>query len=492
VAGASLGGAAWAVQVRGQIVTATMHRIVTKIGDLPSHGCLPVWAFLRYSIEVRRSVIWRGLRVRAGIFAFCLLLSGPAAEAEDWAVHGQTTFVEQFHPVFRAPYSGPSSMFGGAQGRETLDATLYLGVRPWDGGEAWADMEMDQGFGLSNTLGAAAFPSAEAYKVGKSAPYGRLQRLFFRQSFNLGGDEQTLEAQANQLGGTRTSDNLILTAGKFSVTDIFDTNSYAHDARGDFLNWAIVDAGAFDYAADAWGYSYGLAAEWSFDAWTLRGGLFDLSRVPNTTELETGFSQFELVAELERRIALWGHDGKIKLLGFVNRGNMGSYNDAVALSLLTHMPADASLVRRYRSRPGMALNVEQGLTGDLGFFLRASINDGSQETYEFTDINQSLSTGLSLKGAAWDRGDDTVGLAFEISAVSKSARAYLAAGGLGLLIGDGRLTRSADETVVEAYYDAQLIKGINAALDYQFIANPAYNAERGPISVLGFRLHGEF
>ena len=435
-----------------------------------------------------------GRCVRFGIGLFCLLLCGPAAAAvsEDWAVHGQITFVEQFHPAFRAPYSGPSSMFGGAQGRETLDATLYLGVRPWEGGEAWADIEMDQGFGLSNTLGAAAFPSAEAYKVGKDAPYGRLQRLFFRQTFDLGGDEQTRESEANQLGGRHTANNLILTGGKFSVTDIFDTNAYAHDARGDFLNWGIVDAGAFDYAADAWGYSYGLAAEWNFDAWSLRAGLFDLSRVPNTTQLESDFSQFELVAEIERRIALFGPDGKVKLLGFLNRGRMGSYNDAVALAALNHLPADAALVRRYRSRPGISLNVEQGLTNDLGFFLRASLNDGSQETYEFTDIHQSISTGLSLKGAAWDRKNDTLGLAFETSAISRSAQAYLAAGGLGLLIGDGRLVRAGDEAVMETYYDAQICKGIDAALDYQLIVNPGYNADRGPISVLGFRLHGAF
>ncbi len=432
--------------------------------------------------------------MRIAIGLSCLLLCGPAsaAEPEAWAVHGQATFVEQFHPAFRAPYSGPSSMFGGAQGRETLDATLYLGARPWDGGEAWADIEMDQGFGLSNTLGAAAFPSAEAYKVGKDAPYGRLQRLFFRQTFDMGGDEQAVEGEANQLGGHRTANNVILTGGKFSVTDIFDTNSYAHDARSDFLNWGIVDAGGFDYAADAWGYSYGVAAEWNVEEWSLRGGMFDLSRVPNTTQLESDFSQFELVGEIERRIALFGQDGKIKLLGFINRGRMGSYNDAVALAALTHTPADASLVRRYRSRPGMSLNVEQGLGGDLGFFLRASLNDGSQETYEFTDMHRSIATGLSLKGAAWDRKDDTIGLAFETSAISTSAQAYLAAGGLGLLIGDGRLTRYRDEAVMETYYDARLVAGVHAALDYQLIANPAYNAARGPISVLGLRLHGAF
>jgi high affinity Mn2+ porin len=353
-------------------------------------------------------------------------------------------------------------------------------------------MEVDQGFGLSNTLGAAAFPSAEAYKVGKSAPYGRLQRLFFRQTFDLGGESKAVEGEANILGGAHTADSLVLTGGKISVGDIFDTNSYAHDPRGDFLNWANVDAGAFDYAADAWGYTYGIAAEWNTGNWSLRSAIFDLGRVPNGTELERDFHQFEVVAEAERRYSLGDHGGKVKLLGFVNRGNMGSYKDAVALANATGQPADTSLVRHYRSRPGGSVNVEQGLTDDLGFFLRASMNDGSQEIYEFTDMHQSLSTGLSLKGASWDRKDDTVGLAFETSAISKAAQSYLAAGGLGLLIGDGRLTHYADEAVVEAYYDMQVIKGVNTALDYQFVANPAYNADRGPISVLGLRLHGEF
>ncbi len=413
-----------------------------------------------------------------------------ADEAESWALHGQATFVDQYHPAFHSAYRGPNSLDPGSRGDETIDMTLFAGARLWSGGEAWANVEMDQGFGLSGTFGVAAFPSAEAYKVGSAEPYGRLHRLFFRQSFDLGGEEQAVEGEANQLAGSRTGDNLILTLGKFSVTDIFDNNSYAHDPRGDFLNWAVVDAGAFDYAADAWAYTYGGAAEWSFDAWTLRGGLFDMSRLPNSTELETGFGQFELVSELERRITLFGQGGKIKLLGFVNRGRMGAYKDALALA--TGGPPDTSLVRHYRSRPGGSLNVEQGLTDDLGFFLRASMEDGSKESYEFTDINQSLSTGLSLKGTSWARKDDTVGLALEIGGISKSAQAYLAAGGLGVLIGDGRLTHYGNETVLETYYDAQLIKGINVALDYQLIVNPGYNEDRGPVSVLGFRLHGEF
>lgn len=431
--------------------------------------------------------------------AFLVFVTGLPALAEDnvlvpesWALHGQATFTDQYHPAFRSPYRGANSLDPGSRGNETFDATLFAGVSPWRGGEAWANVEVDQGFGLSNTVGAAAFPSAEAYKVGKAEPYGRLQRLFFRQTFDLGGDAQSVEGAANQLGGAHTADNLVLTFGKFSVTDIFDTNSYAHDPRADFLNWAVVDAGAFDYAADAWAYTYGGAAEWSFGAWTLRGGLFDLSRLPNSTELETGFGQFELVSEVERRVSLFGHDGKIKLLGFVNRGRMGSYRDAVALAQATGTLPDTALVRKYDSRAGGSVNIEQGLSDDLGFFLRASANDGGKESYEFTDMNQSLSTGLSLKGTSWARKDDTAGLAFEIAGVSNSARAYFNAGGIGILIGDGRLPHYGSETVLEGYYDAQLVKGIHAALDYQFIANPAYNSDRGPLSVFGVRLHGEF
>jgi high affinity Mn2+ porin len=429
--------------------------------------------------------------------AASFLLAAPAfaddaPTPETWAIHGQATFVDQYHPAFRSPYSGPNSLDHGSRGDETIDATLFAGVSPWEGGEAWANVEMDQGFGLSGTFGVAAFPSAEAYKVGAADPYGRLHRLFFRQTFDLGGDEQTVEGQANQLAGSHTSDNLVITLGKFSVTDIFDNNTYAHDPKGDFLNWAVVDAGAFDYAADAWAYTYGGAAEWSVGNWTLRGGLFDMSRLPNSTELETDFSQYELVSELERRVTLFGHDGKIKLLGFVNNANMGSFTDALALARATGTTPDVARVRRYRARPGGSLNVEQGLTDDLGFFLRASENDGSKESFEFTDINESLSAGLSLKGTQWSRKDDMVGAAFVVDGISKDFQAYLAAGGLGVLVGDGQLPHYSSEVALETYYDAQLIKGINVALDYQFIANPGYNADRGPVSVLGFRLHGEF
>ena len=439
------------------------------------------------------------MRLRLGILFLCLLVpgaafaaDGEAPSAEEWAIHGQATGIEQYHPAFRSAYRGPNSLDPGSRGNETVNLTAYAGARVWDGGEAWADLEMDQGFGLSNTLGVAAFTNREGSKVGKAVPYLRLHRLFFRQSFDLGGEAGVLESQANQLAGSRTADNVIVTLGKFAPGDVFDTNDYAHDPMHDFLNWAVIDAGPWDYAADAWGYSYGGAVEWSFSDWTLRGGLFDLSRIPNGTELTRGFGQYQLDGEVERRVTLFGRAGKIKLLGFASRGRIGDYTDAVNLAAATRRPADISLVRLGAWKTGMSLNLQQALSDDLGFFLRATLNDGSKEGEEFTDMANSILAGLSWNGQSWGRSDDTIGLAIESGGMSDAGRRFFAAGGLGILIGDGRLDHYDRENVIETYYAAKLCDGITGTLDYQFIANPAYNADRGPVSVFGVRLHGEF
>jgi high affinity Mn2+ porin len=431
--------------------------------------------------------------VRVGLIAVLAMLSVPVwAADEDWAIHGQGTVIEQYHPAFPSAYRGANSLDPVSSGRETVNFTAYAGARPWDGGEAWADLEMDQGFGLSNTLGVAAFTNGEGSKVGKAVPYLRLHRLFFRQTFDMGGESEDVPGAANQLASSRTRDNVIVTLGKFSPTDIFDNNGLAHDPMHDFLNWAMIDAGPWDYAADAWGYSYGGAVEWNTGLWSFRAGLFNLSRLPNGTELTRGFGQYQLDGEVERRYSLLGQDGKIKLLAFASRGRLGDYSDAVALATATHQTADISLVRKASWKSGMSLNLEQGLTADLSLFGRATIDDPSKEGEEFTDMANSLSLGLSLKGARWRREGDTVGLAFETGGVGKPAQRFFALGGLGILIGDGRLDHYDRENVVEAYYAASVIKGVQATLDYQFIANPAYNTDRGPVSVLGVRLHAEF
>jgi high affinity Mn2+ porin len=420
-----------------------------------------------------------------------------AARADDvagppWAIHGQATFVWQYHPAFRAAYSGPNSLDADAQSKETFDATVYLGVRPWTGAEIWINPEVDQGFGLSNTLGLAGFASGEAYKVGKASPYFRLQRAFFRQTFELGGESEAIEAAANQFGGRRATDTVVVTIGKFAVTDVFDTNAHSHDPRTDFFNWALIDSGAYDYAADAWGYSYGIAAEWTQSWWTLRLGAFDLPKVPNGSELETGFQQFGIVGEVEERHSWAGRPGKLKLLGFVNRGRMAAYDEAVAYGRAIGGPADAAAVRRTRSRPGGVLNLEQQLTDSLGLFVRLSKNDGRKEAFAFTEINASAAGGLSLAGTAWNRPGDTVGLGVAVNGLSASAQRYFAAGGLGILIGDGRLDRAGAETILESYYKASLVAGVALSLDYQWIRHPAYNRDRGPVSIFGVRVHGAF
>jgi high affinity Mn2+ porin len=414
----------------------------------------------------------------------------PALETDNFAVHGQTTFLEQYDPPFHAPFAGQNSLDPN-QGRETWDATAYLGWRLWSGAEAWVNPEIDQGFGLSSTVGVAGFPSGEAYKVGAAVPYLRLQRAFIRQTIDLGGDSEKVEAAANQFSGSQTSDRLVITVGKFAAVDIFDTNKYAHDPRNDFMNWTIADTGTFDYAADAWAYTYGAAVEWYKDQWTFRGGWFDLSIAPNTTNLDPSFGQFQWDGEIERRYVLWGQPGKIAVTGFLTRGRMGSFEDAIQLAALTGGPADIAAVRQYRSRGGVSLNLEQQVTEELGLFARAGWADGNIEPYEFTDVDRTVAAGLSLAGKQWGRPDDTVGVAGVVNGITKVHEEFLNDGGLGILVGDGMLPHPGPEQILEAYYELP-VSFFKLTLDYQFIINPGYNEDRGPASVIGARMHAQF
>ena len=416
-----------------------------------------------------------------------------AAAAEDWAIHGQTTFVAQYHPRFPALFSGPNSLTPKNQARETYDLTLYAGARPWNGAEIWVNPELDQGFGLSTTLGVAGFISGEAYKVGHADVYPRIPRVLFRQTINLGADSQSLDAGLNQLAGSQTANRIVLTIGKFAVPDIFDTNRYAHDPRSDFLNWSVIEAGSFDYAADAWGYTYGAAAEWYQDWWTIRSGLFNLSETPNSKALDTRvFDQYQLDEEVEERHELFGQPGKIKLLGFLSHGRMGAYNQATEIALETGSPADIAEVRKSHNRAGVSLNLEQQITEDLGAFARAGWTQGRYEAFDFTDINQTVSLGASVSGRLWDRPDDSFGLALARNNASNAARRFFAAGGLGILVGDGRLSRSGAELIAETYYSIAVFGSAKVSIDYQYVNNPAYNRDRGPVSVFGVRVHAEF
>ncbi len=412
--------------------------------------------------------------------------------------HGQTTFSWQGYPAFRSPYQGPNSLPGGGEGREGADATLAAGIRLWQGAELWIDPEIDQGFGLASTHGAAGFPSAEAYKQGLSYPYARVQRAFVRQTIDLGGDTQKVNADFNQFANSQTANRMTLTLGRFAITDIFDSNAYANNPKKDFLNWSIVNAGTFDYAGDGWGYTYGAAAEWYQGNWTVRGGIFDLSATPaggispHGGDLDPTFKQFELVGEIERRYTLWDQPGAIKVTGFLSRGRAGDFAAAIALSQATGMPANINAVRSYTSRPGVSVNWQQQVTDSVGVFARAGWADGNVEPWDFTDIDRTVSGGVSLNGKPWGRPGDTIGIAGVVNGISKVHQQFFNDGGLGILIGDGMLPHPAPEAIIEAYYSYTLTGSVRVTADYQFINNPAYNTDRGPASVFSARVHAEF
>ncbi len=425
-----------------------------------------------------RAATCGALRV-CGLLVGCVLLSPPLSraaevmsaepaerETDDWAVHGQLTFTEQEASNFAAPYRGPNSLTPG-RGKETTDATLYVGRRLWRDGELWINPEIDQGFGLDNTLGVAGFPSGEAYKVGENQPYLRLQRLFVRSTVNLNGATSDVEAAANQFAGTRSENRWVFTLGKTSVGDMFDANQYAHDPRNDFLNWSVIDGGAFDYAADAWGYSIGAVAEWYHGSWAMRSGIYDLSNVPNSVHLQAGLHQVQWLVEAEHRYAVAGLAGKAVITGFESRGRMALLDDALTHAELTGGPIDLPAVRRYRSRTGASANIEQSLTGDIGAFARLSSAGGNVEAYEFTDIDRSVAAGISMKGVRWRRAQDTFAIAAVENVISTTRQRYLAAGGLGILIGDGQLPHPAPERLVETYYSLFWCSSVQVTLAYQ-------------------------
>jgi high affinity Mn2+ porin len=422
-----------------------------------------------------------------------LTTASRAAEdtAQEFAAHVQFTYTEQETSGFNAPYSGPNSLSPN-RGAETIDATLFLGARIWPGAELWVSPEIDQGFGLDDTLGAAAFPSGEAYKIGKNHPYLRLQRLFVRQTVDLGEQRDEVAPSQLQLGGTASADRLVITVGKFGVPDVFDDNAYAHDPRNDFLNWAAIDAGTFDYAADSWGYTVGAAFEWYHGPLALRFGVFDLSDIPNSPDLEPAFHEFQLVAEIEKDFAVGGRAGKIRVTGFDSRGRMGLLDQAVALAASTDTAVDIAAVRRYRSRLGASLGLEQEILEGVGVFARTGKDAGNVEPYEFTDIDRTISAGLSVTGARWRRADDAIGLAGILDGISAERERYLNAGGLGILVGDGKLPRAGPEKVLETYYSFALLRYAHITFDYQFIADPAYNRDRGPVSVFAVRVHAQY
>ena len=436
------------------------------------------------------------------------LTEGPQSQPEgvtkeDWSIHAQNTDIVQGDPGFPAKYSGPASLKNGSQGQETVTVDLMLGVRLWSGGEFHVDGLMWQGYGLSQTHGVEGFPNGDAYKAGTQIPNYNAARLFIRQTIGLGGEQEEVPDDPLKLAGKQAISRLTFTVGRFSPLDICDNNTYAHDPHTQFMNWAMMGNLTWDYGQDTIGYTTGLAVELNQPEWSLRYGFFQMPADKNGFSAEDRFlmwpskgadgpllRSWAMMVEFERRYSVNSHPGAIRFMAWLNEANMASYEAATAILRAEGPGADISAARSYRYKYGFGLNWEQEVAKNVGLFSRQGWNDGHEEAWTFTDANWSASLGVSVKGEAWLRPGDSFGFAGIVSGASSSNQKFLAAGGLDMLDGDGSLNYGW-EKILETYYDFQICKNVHVALDCQFIANPAFNRDRGPLFVFGARLHWE-
>ena len=407
--------------------------------------------------------------------------------AQSWNFHVLNTDIVQGYPAYSAKYSGPNSLPPGGEIRETLDLDLFAGVRLWPGAEAHIDCLTWQGFGIGNTIGAEGFPNGEAFKLGTALPNVNLARLFLRQTIPLGpGEDESVESDALTLAGKLPVSRLTLTLGKMSAKDIFDNNTYANDPATQFMNWGLMANEAWDYPGDVLGFTTGFAAELNQPAWALRYGFFQMPRVSNGAAWDHHYLEaWAMAAEFERRFSLGAHPGAVRLLAFLNRAHMGSYGEAAAENV------NIVSTRAYRSKYGFGLNFEQEIVKNIGFFSRLGWSDGHNEAWVFSDVDRTATAGFSLKGGFWSRPADTVGIAGVVDGASTVHQRFLAGGGTGILAGDGALSYGWEKDL-EAYYDIAFCAHVHGSVDYQLITDPAFNRDRGPISVFGARLHAEF
>jgi len=440
---------------------------------------------------VRRNGIQWSILV-AGILALAQV--GYAQDVpEETSAKFQATYVWQRKSPFDAPYTGPRSLSPDREKSYSLTATAALGIRTWRGGEVYFDPEVTQGVPLSGLTGLGGFTNGEIARTSGPSPTFYRARLFARQTWVFGGGSEKAESDANQLAGSVDRRRLVSTVGNLSVLDIFDHNSFSHDPRTQFLNWSLMAHGAYDFAADARGYSWGFALEFLYDDWRLRAGRFIQPKEPNQLALDPSIvKHYGDQIEIERAHALAGRPGKLRFLVFRNVARMARYQDALDLAAQTGGAPDINAVRTVeRVKRGFGFNFEQEISPSVGLFGRASRADGQTETYAFTEIDQSLSGGVSLKGGTFGRPQDTLGIAFVRNSLSAEHRDYLAAGGLGFFLGDGAL-RYRPESILEAYYSLNVAKDTSFSADFQRISNPGYNADRGPATVISARLHYGF
>lgn len=410
----------------------------------------------------------------------------------------QATLIDQQLFKFHSPYAGPLSLRSRTENEKSDTYTLYLGVRLTKGLEFFINPEMARGNGISQALGLAGFTNGDVIRnptLGQDPYFGR---YLLRGTIPIGKEEEEIQPGENQIAGTkRPVHRVVVTAGKFGTNDIFDTNAYANSTRTQFMNWSLINNGAFDYAADTRGYSQGLAVEWVNPKWALRVGSFQMPTEANGISLSDDLIHSrgdQAEVELHPRLLPKKNPLVLRLLGYRNFARMGDYRQAVSQAQQAGTIPDITATRRRGNvKYGLGVNFEQPLAddGNTGVFGRYGWNDGRTESFAYTEVDRTLSFGGQLSGKRWNRADDRLALALVQNDLSSPHKDYLAAGGQGFLLGDGRLNYG-PEQILETYYSFQVAKPLALALDYQFINHPGYNQDRGPVSVLSLRAHLEF
>ena len=459
-----------------------------------------LWLVLDVAVRVVRAPDPRCLVLAVG----CWLVAGLAAPAGafelpespmPYLLAGQATAIWQYKPAFHSPYQGTNSLRGGTEDALSHSYSLYLGLRalPWV--ELYFCPEMVRGSGLSNALGLAGFTNGEVIRNPSLGGEPYIARAFARLTIPL--SDETVELQPSQLeiGGTVPARRLEFVGGVLATNDLFDTNRYANSARTQFMNWALITNPAFDFAADTRGYSRGIAGTWYGDGTSVMAGIFQMPTVANGIELDSDVIHANgMQLEVDQDVTLLeGRPLVLRALFYRNLARMGSYSKSLHLAREQgDTPVIAATAKRGRQKYGFVINVEQPLAddGNTGLFARLGWNDGANESFAFTEAERNVSVGAQIAGASWHRPDDRVGIAFDAEELGNLHAAYLGAGGLGFILGDGRLTRR-PEIVTETYYLLQLLDWLAITVDYQFIDNPGYNRDRGPVSVVSLRGHIE-
>ncbi len=414
--------------------------------------------------------------------------------SQRWNIHFQNTEILQYHPAFHADYSGKNSLSPNIETTLSSTSTLFFGIQLWKNGIFYFDPELSAGKGFSETLGVAGFPNGEVYRVSDPKPHYTNARFYLRQIFALSKTYIHVDEDENQLATMQPENYFAITAGKFSIMDYFDNNPFSHDPRTQFYNWALMGNGAWDYPADTKGYDYGTVLEWVNPKWEARFSSVMVPTEPNGLKFDTDIKHANSEAlEFERTFSINDRQAIIHILGFFTKAKMGSYKNAINWGIAQNKVPDIDSVHQIgNTKYGFGLSLAQQLSTNAGMFFRASWNDGHNETWIFTEIDRSLSCGFNLKGSSWLRKEDEIGVALIVNGLSEWHKNYLAAGGYGFIIGDGKLNYGF-EKIAEIYYSYQ-IKFLALAIspDYQFIINPAYNKDRGPVNVFGLRAHFEF